>query len=116
MRKLQCIIVAICLCFALTSCSRGIVGKAVEQSKLSMANKDYEAALNYLELAKSEGRSNAEVDTMIAIIDNYLKAQNEFEAANIDGANAAINAIPQDYSRYGIASDIEELKAAISKK
>ena len=56
MRKLQCIIVAICLCFALTSCSRGIVGKAVEQSKLSMANKDYEAALNYLELAKSEGR------------------------------------------------------------
>ena len=116
MRKLQCIIVAICLCFALTSCSRGIVGKAVEQSKLSMANKDYEAALNYLELAKSEGRSNAEVDTMIAIIDNYLKAQNEFEASNIDGANAAINAIPQDYSRYGIASDIEELKAAISKK
>lgn len=115
-RKILFGVSSVCLSVMLASCGNSVGKEAIDQSKLSMASKDYEASLNYLELAKNEGSTDGEIDTMIAIIDNYLKAQKELESANIDGANEAIEAIPKNYTQYTISGDIENLKEAISKK
>lgn len=102
--------------FVLTSCGRAVAYKAIKESELSMAGEDYEAALNYLELAKKEGSKNREVDTMISIIENYLTAKKELEAANMDGAIAALNAIPESYTEYVIANDVDKLRDEVNKK
>lgn len=116
MKRIPIIISVICLSTLLAACGNSIANKAVEESKMLMASKDYEAALNYLELAKNEGNTNTDVDTMIEIIDNYLEAKKQLEAANIDGSNVAMDAIPKSYTQYTISRDIDDLREAINKK
>ena len=100
----------------LTACSSGITKEAIEQSELSMAAADYNAALNYLQLAQKKGGDSAEVREMVSILENYIKAKEEFDKVNMDGATEALNAIPSSYTEYSIASDIDKLKKDVSDK
>ena len=116
MKKMIVLIAMIIVLFTQSSCSSTVAKKAVEQSKLSMANSDYTAALNYLNLAKNEGNNNKEIENLILILENYIKANEEFEKLNMDGATAALDKIPDSYKNYTIASDVEKLKKNVEDK
>lgn len=100
---------------ALSSCS-DTAGKAVEQGKLAIANSDYQSALNSLQLAKDEGAKGDELDTMIAILENYISAKDAFESGNIALAAEFFGKIPSEYSKYTINKDIDSLKKDIDEK
>ena len=100
----------------ITACTSSVAQKAIDESKLSMANGDYQAALNYLQLAQKEGSDNAEIKEMSTILENYIKAKDEFDKINMDGASAALDAIPDIYKNYSIATDIDKLRMDISDK
>ena len=116
MKKIIMIMAVVMILFTQAACSGGIEKKALEQSKLSMASSDYTAALNYLQLAKNEGSNSQEINEMILILENYLKAKDEFDKINMDGATEALNKIPESYKSYTIASDIDSLKQSVADK
>lgn len=116
MKKIFFIVGVAMLSLTLSACANSTASKAVEQSKLSMANADYTAALNYLQLAQQEGDNDKEVQTLITILENYIKAKEEFDKLNMDGAATALNAIPESYKNYTIAKDIDKLKENVAVK
>lgn len=100
----------------IVGCTSSAEKKAISEGKRLMGNGDYETALSYLNIAKSEGSDSAEIEEMILIIDNYIKAMNALNEANIEEANDCINAIPEGYKNYSISDDVEKLKNDISAK
>lgn len=116
MKKLILIVTMVAVLLTQAACTSSTAKKAIEQSKLSMANSDYTAALNYLQLAQSEGSDDDEINEMILILENYIKAKEEFDEINMDGAAEALNAIPDSYKNYTIAEDIESLKHDVETK
>lgn len=116
MKKVFLTVIAIMMSFIFAACTSTTAKKAIEQSKLSMAGADYTAALNYLQLAQQEGGDNEEVKELIAILENYIKANDEFDKINMDGASAALDAIPESYKNYSIANDVDKLKESVSNK
>lgn len=116
MRKFFATSLVIAMVLLLAACMSSTAIKAIEQSKLAMANSDYTAALNYLRLAEQEGGDTDEVENLISIIDNYIKAKDEYDKMNMDGAAEALKAIPNTYPRYSISKDIEKLKDDVENK
>lgn len=98
-----------------TGCS--VTGsKAIEQGKLSMAGADYKTALNMFNLAKSEGAKDRDLDEMVSILEAYIEAKDAYNADNIDGANSALEKMPETYVEYTIKSDVDALTENIAKK
>ena len=116
MKKVLTVICALVLLISAAACANSTAQKAAEQSKLSMASGDYQAALNYLQLAQKEGDNSEEVTELVTILENYIKAKDEFDKINMDGATAALEAIPESYKNYTIATDIDKLRQDISDK
>lgn len=119
MKRMKKFLITICtlaVMLTMTACTSSMAQKAIEQSKMSMAGGDYTAALNYLQLAQKEGGDDEEVKEMITILENYIKAKDEFNKINMDGALEALNAIPDSYKDYSIASDIDKLKQDVADK
>ncbi len=116
MKKILTIICAILILISVAACTNSTAQKALEQSKLSMASGDYTAALNYLKLAEQEGANDSDTKEMITITENYIKAKDEFDKINMDGASEALNAIPESYKNYSIAGDVDKLRQDIADK
>lgn len=111
--KLTALVVSVLL---LTSCTSSTAKKAIEEGKLSMAKSDYTAALNYFQLAKNEGSTNGDLDEMMLIIKKYTEAKSAFDALDMDGAREALEAIPEGYKNYSIASDISTLQEELNER
>lgn len=117
MKKINSILVVLAIVITMIAgCTGSTEKKAINEGKRLMENGEYETALSYLNIAKSEGNDNAEVEEMILIIDNYIKSLDAFDEANMEEANDYINAIPENYKNYSISADVENLKNNISAK
>ena len=115
MKKILTILAVTMLIFTQAACSNASI-KAIEQGKLAMASSDYRTALNSLQFAKDEGVKNKEIDTLIAIIENYLNAKEAYDAGNADDALNALGKIPSGYAQYVIHDDIDKLKEMVNDK
>lgn len=100
----------------MTSCTNITARKAIEEGKLSMADSDYTAALNYFQLAKNEGCTDSELDEIILIIEKYTEAEKAFSGVDMDGTREALETIPKSYKDYSIASDIDVLQEKLKTK
>lgn len=89
--------------------------KAVEQSKLSIAAGDYPSALNFLKLAQNEGDLSDEVVEQTRMLENFLKAKEEFAQHQSTKAEEFLKLIPDNYKNYSFAADIDKLKAEMAK-
>lgn len=116
MKRIIATLLIILSLFLQSACVSDTAKKALEESKLSMADGNYTAALNYLQLANNEGFNSEEIEDMKLILSNYIKAKEEFDKVNMDGASEALDAIPESYTKYSIASDINSLKEQVSDK
>lgn len=97
----------------LCSCGSSTASKAVEQARLSVAGHDYQAALDSLKLAVSEGARTKEILSMTDILSGYLSAESAFNADDMAQAEAAMASIPAEYVNYSIKGDIDTLNASI---
>ena len=116
MKKIWIILTLILLVLGLVGCENSVSKKAIEQGKLAMANKEYDKALSSFKLALDEGSNNKEVKRLTTLIDNYKKANDEFEKGNINNANKIMNQIDEETIEDSIKNDIDNLKAKISEK
>lgn len=116
MKKIKLIILIASTLLLLSSCASSTAKKAIEEGKLSMANSDYTAALNYFQLAKNEGYTDSELDEMILIVEKYTEAESAFNEVDMDGTREALESIPESYKNYSIASDIDVLHEKLNTK
>ncbi|MGN1201893.1 MAG: SH3 domain-containing protein [Eubacterium sp.] len=116
MKKTKLIVLIASTILLLSSCTSSTAKKAIEEGKLSMANSDYTAALNYFQLAKNEGCTDSELDEMILIVEKYTEAEKAFNEIDMDGTREALEAIPESYKNYSIASDIDVLQEQLNTK
>ena len=116
MKKIWIILTLILLVVGLVGCENSVSKKAIEQGKLAMANKEYDKALSSFKLALDEGSNNKEVKRLTTLIDNYKKANDEFDKGNINNANKIMNQIDEETIEDSIKNDIDNLKAKISEK
>ena len=104
------------LLFFMSGCMDNTEKKAMEQSELAMEKGDYTAALNYIKLAQNEGNKNEETVEKAAILENFLRAKEEFAQSRLIQAEEALDAIPDTYNKYKIASDIDDLRRSLDSK
>ena len=116
MRKLSSVLLILLMVLTLTACGDNTATKASEQSKLSMANNDFAAAVNYLKLAQTEGSNAPEVKELLPILETYLSAKEKFDQNNIDAALGELKKIPDNYKSYAAAAAIDKLKDNIEEK
>lgn len=114
-RKRLIVVFIICL-IAFPGCGNDTESKSLEQGKMSMAGGDYISALNYLKLAQSEGNKNSDVRDMIDILEKYLNVKAEVEQSHFDVAAEILSTIPDSYTQYGVAMEIDKLRKEIEKE
>lgn len=115
MKKIGIILTLILLVISLVGCENSQPKKAIEQGKMEMANKEYDKALASFKIALDKESSNKEAKRLTALIDNYKKANDEFEKGNIDDANKIMNQIDEETIEDSIKNDIDNLKAKINQ-
>lgn len=115
MKKIGIILTLILLVISLVGCENSQSKKAIEQGKLEMANKEYDKALASFKIALDKESSNEEAKRLTALIDNYKKANDEFEKGNINDANKIMNQINEETIEDSIKNDIDNLKAKINQ-
>ncbi|XTR38705.1 hypothetical protein ACQQ2T_04810 [Paraclostridium tenue] len=115
MKKIGIILTLILLVISLVGCENSQSKKAIEQGKMEMANKEYDKALASFKIALDKESSNEEAKRLTALIDNYKKANDEFEKGNIDDANKIMNQIDEETIEDSIKNDIDNLKAKINQ-
>ncbi|MBC6002641.1 hypothetical protein H8891_02415 [Paeniclostridium sp. NSJ-45] len=115
MKKIGIILTLILLVISLVGCENSKSKKAIEQGKMEMANKEYDKALASFKSALDKESSNEEAKRLTALIDNYKKANDEFEKGNIDDANKIMNQIDEETIEDSMKNDIDNLKAKINQ-
>lgn len=115
MKKIGIILTLILLLISLVGCENSQSKKAIEQGKLEMANKEYDKALASFKIALDKESSNEEAKRLTTLIDNYKKANDEFEKGNIDDANKIMNQIDEETIEDSMKNDIDNLKAKINQ-
>lgn len=115
MKKIGIILTLILLVISLVGCENSQSKKAIEQGKMEMANKEYDKALASFKIALDKESSNEEAKRLTALIDNYKKANDEFEKGNINDANKIMNQIDEETIEDSIKNDIDNLKAKINQ-
>ena len=115
MKKIGIILTLILLVVGLVGCENSQSKKAIEQGKLEMANKEYDKALASFKIALDKESSNEEAKRLTTLIDNYKKANDEFEKGNIDEANKIMNQIDEETIEDSIKNDIDNLKSKINQ-
>ncbi|GAA0862209.1 hypothetical protein [Paraclostridium tenue] len=115
MKKIGIILTLILLVISLVGCENSQSKKAIEQGKMEMANKEYDKALASFKIALDKESSNEEAKRLTTLIDNYKKANDEFEKGNIDEANKIMNQIDEETIEDSIKNDIDNLKAKINQ-
>ncbi|MBW4874469.1 MAG: hypothetical protein KZY55_10420, partial [Paeniclostridium sp.] len=106
MKKIGIIITLILLVVSLVGCENSESKKAVEQGKVEMKNKEYDKALSSFKVALDKDSSNEEAKRLTTLINNYNKANVEFEKDNIDDANKFMNQIDEGTIEDSIKNDI----------
>ena len=76
-----------------------------------MKNKEYDKALSSFKVALDKDSGNEEAKRLTTLINNYNKANVEFEKDNIDDANKFMNQIDEGTIEDSIKNDIDNLKA-----
>ena len=115
MKKIGIILTLILLVVSLVGCENSASKKAIEQGKMEMANKEYDKALASFKIALDKESSNEEAKRLTTLVDNYKKANDEFEKGNIDDANKIMNQIDEETIEDSIKNDIDNLKAKINQ-
>ncbi|MFR4162113.1 MAG: hypothetical protein ACLT0R_05870 [Paraclostridium sordellii] len=116
MKKIGIIITLILLVVSLVGCENSESKKAVEQGKVEMKNKEYDKALSSFKVALDKDSGNEEAKRLTTLINNYNKANVEFEKDNIDDANKFMNQIDEGTIEDSIKNDIDNLKAKIHEQ
>lgn len=86
--RLNLIMLILIASMFLISCGSNLKGKAIEQGKLVLDNKEHDKALSSFEVAVDEGSNEKEILNIIKIIDNYIKAKDAFEKDELDSLEA----------------------------
>ena len=115
MKKIGIILTLIVLVVSLVGCENSESKKAMEQGKMEMANKEYDKALASFKIALDKESSNEEAKRLTTLIDNYKKANDEFEKGNINDANKIMNQIDEETIKDSIKNDIDNLKSKINQ-
>jgi DNA primase large subunit len=116
MKKIGMILTLILLVVSLVGCENSASKKAIEQGKMEIANKEYDKALASFKIALDKESSNEEAKRLTTLINNYKKANDEFEKGNIDDANKIMNKIDEGTIEDSIKNDIDNLKAKINQQ
>ena len=96
MKKIGIILTLILLVVSLVGCENSEAKKAIKQGKIEMNNKEYDKALASFKIALDKESSNEEAKRLTTLIDNYKKANDEFEKGNINDANKIMNQIDEE--------------------
>lgn len=110
MNKITSLIVVALISISLVGCGNSLSNKAVEQGKLAMASHDYDKALSSFEIAINENTKDEEVKEMHDIIKEYKDAKKYIEREDIENTEKALNDVSDQYKKYAIKDDINELK------
>lgn len=113
MKKVLILIVAVLL-VVLTGCEIDTGTKMMEQTRIAIAEGEYDTAMNYGEIAIKEGCDDEEFLNLMSMLKNYLTAKEAFENSDIDAAENSINKI-EDYEGTGMSVSVKSLKKSIEE-
>ena len=115
MKKIISTFLIVLILASLVGCGGSASNKAIDEGKLAFADKEYDKALAYFEIALDKYSKDEEVNTMVQIIENYKKSLDLYEKNEIEEAEKVISNINKDYSKYSIKKDVDNLKKLIDE-
>ena len=113
MKRKFAVIAIICV-LLLSGCGNEVVDKAVEETKEAILNGDFEAALNYGEMALKEGCDDDEFILLVDNLENYLDAGEALENDDLDKAKEIFEKI-DDFDGSGMGKALGELEKSIDE-
>ncbi|MEF9952433.1 MAG: hypothetical protein RR840_02695 [Clostridium sp.] len=116
MKKI-CLVIIGCIFFILVlgGCDSKAT-EALEQAKVEVKSKEYNQALNSLNLALKENPEHEEAKILYSIINSYFDAKKMIDNDKFNEANKVLVNINPVYKRYFIKGDIELLISQVDNR
>ena len=99
MKKIALVVI---VCFILTSCGNSTYDKAIEQSKLALANGEFEKALSLSELAMQEKQKDEEAKALYTMLTAFDEVRDAFNRSDWEETLKKVKVLDQQDNLPGV--------------